>query len=320
MHGSSSIVQLEAGRSYEVVLEHRPRQAGMRICVVDGRAEPAVDDREQLLVAAEQAAAAADTAVVVVGSSSEWEREGSDRASIHLPNGQDELVERVRAANERTVVVLNCGAPMLLPWLDDLPAVVLAWYPGQEGGEAIADVLHGDAEPSGRMPTTWAREERDTPAYLHYPSEAGTVTYGEGLYVGYRGYDARGIEPLVPFGHGGSYTTFDWGPPVVTGSGTDVTVEVPVTNTGNRPGSEVVQVYVAPHDPPVQRPEKELAGFAKVRIEPGGTGVARVRLRDRSFARWDVATRSWMVDAGDYTLVVAASACDIRHRTNHRLA
>lgn len=319
LHGNAGTVDLMAGRSYEVVLEHLPGEGGLNACLVDVRAEPEWDDGPALLAEAERVAARADLAVVVVGSSAEWESEGSDRHSLHLPNGQDRLVEAVAAAGPRTVVVLNCGAPVLAPWLDDVAAVLLAWYPGQEGGEAIADVLLGDAEPGGRMPTTWARRERDTPAYLHYPGEAGEVRYGEGVYVGYRGYDARGVEPLIPFGHGGSYTTFEWGPPTVSGAGIDLTVEVPVTNTGERTGSDVVQVYVEPHASPVHRPPKELAGFAKVTVGPGATETAVITLRERSFARWDLATDGWVVDPGAHTLVIAASAADLRHRVEVEL-
>ena len=311
-HGGTGHVDLEAGRTYRVRLDHVPRGPGQWICVVDVGIEPADDDREQGIAAAAALAARADTAVVVVGSSSEWESEGADRDSIELPNGQDDLVRAVVAANPNTVVVLNCGAPMTLPWLAEVPAVVLSWYPGQEAGDAIADVLLGDAEPGGRMPTTWARDERDTPAYLHYPGEAGVVRYGEGIFVGYRFYDARDIEPMIPFGHGGSYTTFEWGTPTVSGDGVDLVVEVPVTNTGVRDGSDVVQVYVAPAEHLVPRPEKELAGFAKVHVGAGTTASATVRLRDRSFARWDPGGHAWVVDPGTYSLVVAASATDIR--------
>lgn len=314
VHGGEGHLELEAGRAYDVRLEHVPPDEGQWICTVDVGVAPARLDRAAGIAEAAALAASVDTAVVVVGSNSEWESEGADRESIDLPNGQDELVRAVVAANPNTVVVLNCGAPMTLPWLDDTPAVVLAWYPGQEAGEAIADVLLGDAEPAGRMPTTWARDERDTPAYLNYPGEAGVVRYGEGVFVGYRWYDARAIEPMIPFGHGGSYTTFEWGEPTVAGEGVDVVVEVPVTNTGDRPGSEVVQVYVAPDEHVVPRPDKELAGFAKLTLAPGETGIARVALKDRSFARWDVETHGWFVDPGGYTLVVAASATDVRSR------
>jgi beta-glucosidase len=197
---------------------------------------------------------------------------------------------------------------------------LLAWYPGQEGGEAIVDVLLGDAEPGGRMPTTWARAERDTPSFLHYPGEAGVVRYGEELHVGYRWYDARAIEPMLPFGHGGSYTEFAWGEPSLAMHGDDVVVEVPVTNVGTRQGSEVVQVYVAALEPVVVRPPKQLAAFAKVHVEPGETEVARIVVRERAFARWDVGVHDWVVDPGAYDLVIAASAVDERFRLRHEIA
>jgi beta-glucosidase len=317
LHGADAELDLDAGRSYEVVLEALPEPGNVCAALTDVEVEPVLADRDARFAEAERAAGAADVAVVVVGSNDQWESEGADRTGIELPAGQDELVRRVLAANPRTVVVLNCGAPMLLPWLGDVPAALLAWYPGQEAGDAIVDVLVGDAEPGGRMPTTWPHAERDTPSFLHYPGEAGVVRYGEELHVGHRWYDARGIEPLVPFGHGGSYTSFEWDQPTVHGSGTDVVVEVPVTNIGERAGSDVVQVYVAPREPVVLRPPKELGGFAKVRLGAGEGTVARISLRDRSFSRWDVATHTWTVDPGTYDIVVAASAVDERFRIGH---
>ena len=312
LHGGHGYLHLEAGQQYHIRLDHIPRESGQWVCIVDVGVELADVDREQGLDDAATLAAQADTAVVIVGSNAEWESEGGDRDSIELPNQQDELVERVLDANPNTVVVLNCGAPMTLPWLDRAAAVLLAWYPGQEAGEAIADVLIGDAEPGGRMPTTWAKREQDTPAFLNYPGEAGVVRYGEGIFVGYRGYDARGIEPMIPFGHGGSYTTFEWGPAEVIGDGTQRTVTVPVTNTGHRRGSEVVQVYVAPPPGGVPRPPKELAGFAKLTLNPGETATATIELNERSFARWNPELHQWVVDPGNYRLVVAASATDSR--------
>ncbi|WP_420639143.1 glycoside hydrolase family 3 C-terminal domain-containing protein [Candidatus Poriferisocius sp.] len=312
LKGGEGYVDLEAGVTYRVRLDHFPREGGQWVCLVDVGAELAGDNRDARLVEAEHLAGRADTAVVVVGSTAEWESEGADRDAISLPNGQDELVQRVMAANPQTVVVLNCGAPMTLPWLDDAAATLIAWYPGQEAGPAIADVLLGAAEPGGRMPTSWAADERHTPAYLNYPGEAGVVRYGEGVFVGYRSYDARGVEPMIPFGHGGSYTTFYWGAPNITGEWTDLTVEVPVTNTGGRAGSDVVQVYVGAIDPVVSRPPKELAGFAKVHVEPGATVTAVIRLRRRAFARWDPEHHGWVVDPGEYRVVVAASAVDVR--------
>ena len=316
LHGGDGFMDLEAGRNYRIRLDHLPRDARQLVSIVDAGVELADFDPRAGLDQAADLAAQADTAVVVVGSSAEWESEGSDRDSIDLPNQQDELVRRVIAANPNTVVVLNCGAPMSLPWLGDVPAVILAWYPGQEAGYAITDVLTGDAEPAGRMPTTWTRDERDTPAFLNYPGEAGVVRYGEGIFVGYRSYDARGIEPMIPFGHGGSYTTFEWGEPTVRGTGTDLSVEVSITNTGDRAGSEVVQVYVAPAQSVVPRPVKELAGFAKLELAPGATGTARINLADRSFARWDPAVHDWVVDPGSYSIILASSATDVRSTVN----
>lgn len=318
--GGDGFVDLEFGARHEVVLEQLAVPGERPVALTDVQIEVPPVDREAMLVEAERAAAAAEVAVVVIGSNSEWESEGMDRASLELPAGQDELVERVLAANPSTVVVLNCGAPMLLPWLDRVPAVVLAWYPGQEGGDAIFDVLTGEAEPGGRMPTTWPRAESDTPSFGHYPGEAGVVEYGEGLLIGHRWYDAQEIEPAIAFGHGGSFTSFGWDEPEVSGAGTDVTVEVTVRNLGGRAGSEVVQVYVAPVDPDPGRPPKTLAGFAKVHLEPGASEVARVVLGPRSFARWDIAAREWVVDAGRWQLVVAASASAERFRVAHEIA
>lgn len=316
-HAGVGYMELEAGRSYSLVLEHTPKQEGMRIAIVNIGIELDDVDVDGQVRAAVAAAGAADRAVVVVGSSAEWETEGHDRESLVLPAGQDRLVTEVLAANPDTIVVLNCGAPMELPWFDDAPAVLIAWYPGQEGGDALADVLLGEAEPGGRMPTTWALSEEDTPAFSTYPGEAGKLPYSEGIFVGYRWYDAQDIEPRIPFGHGLSYTTFEWGEPTLVGSGTDVTVEVAVTNTGVRPGSDVVQCYVAPLASPVPRPPKELAGFAKLHLEPGESGLAKISLNSRSFARWDTPAGDWVVDPGEYDLVLAASAADVRSTIRH---
>ena len=208
------------------------------------------------LQAAVDAARDADIAVVVVGSNDEWESEGGDRADMVLPGDQDELVRRVAEANPRTVVVHNSGSPMTMPWVDDVAAVVQAWYPGQEGGNAVADVLVGDVDPSGRMPTTWPKRLEDTPAYSWYPGEDGHVKYGEGRLLGHRWYLEQEIEPQWWFGHGLSYTTFAWGETTATASAATVVV----TNTGDRTGTEVVQAYV-------DRPDgRVFAGFAKVTL------------------------------------------------------
>ena len=275
-------------------------------------APPWPDDMLERAVAA---AAAADVTVVVVGLDDEWETEGRDCADLSLPGGQAQLVDRVAAVNPRTVVVVNAGAPVAMDWADRVLAVVQLWYPGQEGGDALADVLFGDVNPSGRLPLTFPKRLEDTPAFLNDPGEAGHVMYGEGIFVGYRFYDARRIEPRFAFGHGLSYTTFAYGELTVEGD----EIAVDVTNTGERAGAEVVQLYVRDVEASVRRPEKELKGFAKVVIEPGRTERVRFTLDDRAFAFWDPpsgdgTSGGWRVEPGEFELLVGASSADIRAR------
>lgn len=267
------------------------------------------------------AAAAADTAVVVVGTNDEWETEGEDRTTIALPGRQDELVARVAAANPNTVVVVNAGAPVAMPWIDDVAAVVVAFFGGQGTGDAVLDVLLGDVDPGGRLPITYPVRLEDTPAWTHYRPVEGIQRYGEGLLMGYRGFEAGSVEPLLAFGHGLSYGTADWGEAeVVTTSGTDagdaeVVVEVPVTGTGSRPATVVVQGYVAAREAPVERPPKWLGAWAKLVVSPGETEVATLRFGPEAFRRWDAAGRAWTLDPGHYEIVVArSSARDDEHQ------
>lgn len=248
-------------------------------------------DAESLLERAASCAAAADVAVVVVGTSHEHESEGFDRSSFSLPAGQDELVRRVAAANPRTVVVVNAGTVVDLPWADDVAAVLQVWFGGQEMDRALADVLLGRAEPGGRLPVTVPFRVEHTPSHGNFPGENGEVRYGEGLFMGYRGFEQRAIAPRFPFGHGLSFTECELGEPHLTSrtfrSGEPLTVRVPVTNVGDRPGTEVVQLYVAPRSPRLARPLKELKGFGKVRLGPGEMQTVEMILDDRSFAYWD---------------------------------
>ena len=200
-----------------------------------------------------------------------------------------------------------------MDWADRVPAIVQLWYPGQEGGDALADVLFGAVNPSGRLPLTFPRRMEDTPAFLNDPGEAGHVLYGEGVFVGYRFYEARRIEPRFAFGHGLSYTTFAYGD--LTVDADDVAVDV--TNTGDRTGAEVVQLYVRDVEATVRRPEKELKGFAKVVIEPGRTERVHFTLDDRAFAFWDPRSGGWRVEPGEFELLVGASSADIRARAVH---
>jgi beta-glucosidase len=278
--------------------------------------EPLPDDLAERAVAA---AAGADVAVVVVGLDSTWETEGRDRTDLSLPGGQAALVERVAAANPRTVVVINTGAPVDLSWVDAVPAVLQLWYPGQEGGNALADVVLGAVNPGGKLPTTFPRRLEDIPAMLNYPGERGEVRYGEGLFVGYRAFDRTGVAPAFPFGHGLSYTSFEYGPVALSATsvapGGTVEVRVAVTNTGAVAGDEVVQLYVGDPEATVVRPPKELKGFVRLRgIAPGATAEAVFTLDERSFAFWDPSVHDWVAEAGEFELLAAASAADVRSR------
>ena len=269
-------------------------------------------ERDDTVAMAVDAARDADVAVVVVGTNADWETEGEDRTTMDLPGRQDELVRRVAEANPRTVVVINAGSPVTMPWLDDVAAVMQVWFPGEEMGNALADVLLGEAEPGGRLPMTVPARLADTPAFLSHPGEGGVARYDERQFIGYRWYDAREIEPRFPFGFGLGYTSFELGAASISGSiDAGIEVSVPVTNTGSRDGGTVVQCYVeAPVDGP-RRPRRELRGFAKVRAAAGETVTATMWLPERAFAVWDVAAHGWVVPAGAYHVLVGSSSRDL---------
>jgi len=297
---------LEAGVAATVEVDYPFLEfANLRGLIVGAEA-PRVDNGIELAVAA---AAAADVAVVVVGTNDDWETEGEDRRTMALPGTQDELVARVAAANPNTIVIVNAGSPVTMPWLHQVAAVMQIWFPGEEVGNVVGDLLQGVAEPGGRLPVTLPKRMADTPAYLSHPGQNGVARYDEGLFIGYRWYDARDIEPEFPFGHGLGYTSWDFAAGTVSGDiASGVTVEVPVTNTGGRVGSTVVQVYVeAPSDGP-RRPLRELRGFAKLTAEPGSSATAQVWLPERAFSVWDVATHDWVVPAGEYRIWAGASS------------
>jgi beta-glucosidase len=266
-----------------------------------------------LLERAVAAAREAEVAIVVVGANSQCETEGADRADLRLLGEQDALVAAVAAANPNTVVVLNAGGPVELPWVDDVAAVLTTWYPGEEGAAALAAVLAGVEEPAGRLPVTFPKRLEDSATYDWYPGEDGKVVYGEGLLVGHRHFDAHDIEPAFCFGHGLGYTTFELGRPAVEGSAPELTVRVPVTNTGERKGSQVVQVYVGAVERPEGRPVRQLAGFAKVVVAAGETVTAEIAIGERAFSRWDVEQRAWAATGGDYELSVGTSSRNLPH-------
>ena len=303
-------VDLVAGAPIEVAVEFAvaPDAFFLRGVKV-GHRRPSPPD---LLDRAVAAASGADAVVVMVGTNDDWETEGEDRAAMDLPGRQDELVAHAVAANRNTVVIVNTGSPVTMDWADDAPAIVQAWFGGQEMGNALADVLFGAAEPGGRLPTTFPVRLEHNPSYGNFPGEFGELRYGEGLLLGYRWYEARHLPTRFAFGHGLSYTTFTLGVPAVGTDADTVTVSVPVTNTGTRRGCEVVQCYVAP--PPsraVTRALKELRAFTKVWLDPGEETTAVLALDARAFAYWNPVDDEWRVDPGTYELHVGRSSADI---------
>lgn len=298
------LVDLVAGEPVALRLEATVEDPDVRLAMELRCDPPLAEDAFEHAVAA---AAGADAAVVVVGLDDEWETEGRDRQDLSLPGRQVDLVRAVAAAQPRTVVAVIAGAPVEVGWASAVPAVLWCWYPGQEGGRAVADVLAGDAEPGGRLPCTFPARLEDTGAYLDTPPESGVLRYQEGVHVGHRWYDLRGIEPAFPFGHGLSYSSWSVGPPRVRG----LAVEVEVANTGDRPGSEVVQLYLGHPGAPVRRPVRSLAAFGKVALGPGETTVVRFELTERDLARWDRASHGWVADAGEHLVWVARSSRDL---------
>ena len=264
---------------------------------------------------AEALARASDVVVVVVGTSEEWESEGFDRDGLDLPGEQDELITRLCAVNSNVIVVVNAGSPVTMPWADSAAAVLQIWLPGQEAGNALADVLFGDAEPAGRLPVTVPYRLVDSGAADGYPASDGRLTYSEGLNVGYRHFDAAGIAPRYPFGHGLSYTTFAYGDLdlVSTASGV-VEASVVVKNTGHRRGAEVVQLYVGDVRPSSARPPRMLKGIAKIWLEPGEARTVTFELNSAAFAHYDTASGSWVVEAREVEIAVGASSRDLRSR------
>lgn len=287
----------------DVTLDGKPAAVRLVHEVLQGLPVPAISfhlghmaprpSEDELLEQAVSLAASAEVAIVVVGTTEHVESEGFDRADLALPGRQDELVARVLAANPRTVVVVNSGSPVLLPWADDAAAVLLSWFPGQEGGTALASVLLGEAEPGGRLPTSWPRRDEDV---LEVRPENGILRYSEELAIGYR----AGFEPLFPFGHGLGYTTWEYLSLVASPS----QVEVNLRNAGARAGREVIQVYVA------RERDRMLAGFASVALEPGEQAAIVIELPKRTFQRWSAT--GWETVEGEYEVQIGHSIADIR--------
>ena len=282
-----------------------------------------------LIERAVTAARQADVAIVIAGfnHSRNLDDEGWDRTNLHLPFGQGELIRQVARANPRTVVVLISGPAIDMdPWLGRAPAVLQAGYPGMEGGTAIARVLFGDVNPSGKLTCTYPKQLMDSPAHAlgTYPGTNGTLFYKEGLLVGYRWYDAKDIEPEFPFGFGLSYTTFEYSNlKLVSGQDTNgpvVAAEFDIANTGARAGAEVAELYIHQDHPSLSRPLKELKGFTKISLKPGEKKTVSIPLGQRAFAYYNPAKAGWVSEAGDFKILVGSSSRDIRLQDSFHLA
>ena len=335
----TAIVDLVAGQPHELVLEcdasnkqwAHGAQVGLQFV-----------EQEDPVRRAVELAAECDIALVVVGTTDDWESEGHDRDTLELPGRQVELIRAVAEANKKTIVLVNTGAPVDMSWAQDIPALMQIWFGGQEMGHAVVDVLLGEADPGGRLPTTIPERIEHTPAFGNFPGEHGQVRYGEGVFIGYRWYESRHLPVRFPFGHGLSYATFEIGQPdcddTEIAPDQKVQIRIPITNTGNRHGTEVIQVYVAPRKSSVQRPKKELKSFAKVSLKPGESTVVTIELSPRDFAFWnpgdmyrsvlrpqvtgESATMeldqqgNWQVDPGLYEVLIGTSSVDIAHQVD----
>lgn len=312
---ASGEIELEAGLIYDIRVEVTDTEGGPLYVRWD---RPDVDPLREATVAARDA----DAAIAVVREDSS---EGSDREDMVLDGNQDELVHRVASANDNSIVLVNTGGPVRMPWIDFVAGAMFVGYPGQEAGSAVANLLFGESTPSGKLPQTFGETLWDYPADepSEYPGVNETSRYDEGVFVGYRYFDEVGEEPLFPFGHGLSYTEFEYSNVNVTPRSTvpdgEVTVEADVTNVGGRDGAETVQVYVGEVDPAVERPPRELKGFEKTDVAAGETETVEITMDREAFHYWDPDAEAWLVDGGEYEIAVGSSSRDIRDSVTVRV-
>jgi beta-glucosidase len=305
-------INLEAGRTYSFVVElrHTPTGAGLSGLTI-GAMGP---QQENMMEEAVTLAASCDVSIVVVGTNDDWESEGWDRDTIALPGEQDALITEVAKVSKRTIVIVNAGSPVSMPWLDEVEAVIYAWFPGQEFGDALVDLLVGDVEPSGRLPVTLPRRLEDTPAFEHHPGRNGVAKYLEGRLIGYRWYDTVGREPLFPFGFGLGYADVQ----IIDASKSGTHgVDVAVRNESARAGVQVVQVYAHRKDRaglPSDEPDQKLVGYSRVKVAANGTTMLHVDLDPDAYRMWDPETSAWTQWTGNIELRVGTSSRHIAHR------
>jgi len=299
-------VTLEAGRTYQLAVWLKPSSPNVRLRL--GWVPPWFEKTEERPETLLQAVKEADAVLFFGGLNHQYDVEGCDRRDMALHDGQNELLAQIAGLNPRTAVVLVGGSPVEMPWAERFPAIVQMWYAGMEGGHAIADVLFGDVNPSGKLPLTFPKALADAPSHVLGDYAADACDYKEGIFVGYRWYDAKGIAPLFPFGHGLSYTTFQLSEMTLEPTGEGTRVALNVTNTGDRAGAEVVQVYVGQKACSVPRPVRELKGFAKVALQPGETRRVAIDLPRQAFAFWSEKLNGWTVEPGEFVIEAGVSS------------
>jgi len=313
---AATVQELQAGREYAFRMDYVRYEEQELVNYSLGIGLTFETVKETRLAKAVELAGRCDVALVFAGYPEAYESEGRDRPSIDLMGGQNELIAAVARANPHTVVILNAGAPVTMPWVEQVPAILLAYYPGMENGNAVADVLLGKVNPSGRLPVTFPVRLEDSPAFINasYPG-CRDVNYGEGIFVGYRYYDMKDVKPLFPFGHGLSFTTFEYSDLKVTRkvrAGEKVEVSLTVTNTGKTAGKEVVQLYVSDRASSLPRPPKELKGFAKVALAAGQSETVTFTLDQRALSFYDPYKKAWVAEPGKFDVLVGSSSRDIR--------
>ncbi|KAJ9490745.1 hypothetical protein VN97_g2532 [Penicillium thymicola] len=252
-----------------------------------------------------------DQVILCAGLNSDWESEGYYRSTMDLPPGTDKLIAAVVAANPNTAVIIQSGTPVTMPWLNDVSSLVHPWYGGNETGNAIADVVFGAVNPSGKLPLSFPHRNEDNPAFLNFRSERGSTKYGEGVYIGYRFYEKCKKDVAFPFGHGLSYTTFKLSSISLQKTDEEILITVDVQNTGSVDGAEVVQAYVSQQSPSINRPPKELKGFEKVFLRPHQTETVTVKILTKyAISFWDEHRNAWVQDAGGYIVQVGTSSAE----------
>tara|TARA_B110001450_G_scaffold65297_1_gene61806 strand:+ start:435 stop:2861 length:2427 start_codon:yes stop_codon:yes gene_type:complete len=310
-----ALVNLIEGTTYQ--LEIRYKFEGNFPAIYIGCQAP---DKVNLFDEALEVASAADQVILIVGTNSDWETEGNDRSDFNLPVNQNHLIEEVLRVNPNTLVVLNTGSPVKMPWADKAEAIMQTWFAGQEFGNALVDIITGEINPSGRLPTSFPKNIEDTPAFNSYPGKDLQMHYDEKLLVGYRWYDKKNIKTLFPFGHGLSYTNFEYSNLEVDVRATNMaSCKFSVRNTGQVAGIETAQCYVSFKTIDDSEPEKTLQGFSKIALNPNDESSIEINLNSRNFSSWNVAKRSWEVRAGSYEILIGSSAENILLQTTINL-